>query len=392
MAGKHDPMRNIDVRETDDGLVYRIRVTYKGKKYSATRDTPEDALTWKKDTLARLKSGKPLQGDIADGDMKFSDASGKLISSRGDRSKSTIEGYQWAELSILKYFGNNVLLSEVTPVRVYEFVDYRRNTDHVGASKIGQELSFIRQVYQNARGLGSTLQSPELDIKRPKKLERSREDQLARVIKKEELTCFLETVRQRKQELYLFLIFLLYTGMRPTEAASLRWKALDGRDDANARLAKEHRGFVDFTRGGFSKVGTKTNPRFVPGHPVAMKIIKTLQKKQKNQKKEDLKRKFVFILDEHGQKDRPYLFFRTVFRNAKRDSRKDDGTKLRSDIDFYSFRHTARSRMGVCGVQDSAAETIIGHEGNKMQAVYTHYEDDDLINEIKKLDYPWLEI
>jgi hypothetical protein len=43
--------------------------------------------------------------------------------------------------------------------------------------------------------------------------------------------------------------------------------------------------------------------------------------------------------------------------------------------------------MAVCGVQDSAAETIIGHEGDKMQMTYTHYEDEDLIREIKKLKY-----
>ncbi|MCP4342167.1 MAG: hypothetical protein GY799_25625 [Desulfobulbaceae bacterium] len=65
---------------------------------------------------------------------------------------------------------------------------------------------------------------------------------------------------------------------------------------------------------------------------------------------------------------------------------------LRKDIDFYSFRHTCRSAKEACGVQTAMAETIIGHNENSFKFTYIHCSDEDLLKEIKKLNYPGLKI
>lgn len=385
MSAKDKLLKNIDVRETDDGTVFRVRISYRGKSYTATRDELKDAIEWRDDSRRRLKSGLPLEGDIPQGDMAFLKASDKFILSASDRSPSTISMYNFAQSQFLKYFGQKILLSEITPLRMHDYLGQRRGVDHVGPSKLYQEMSFLRMVYQAAGGWGIRIASPEKDIPRPKRPQLSREDKLDRVIKADEMILLLDEAKKRPNNLYYFLLFLLHTGMRPSEAAALRWERLPIPEEKTRRKAKRHIGYVDLARGGYSRIGTKTGTRFVPAHLIADKIIKYL-KKERDKNGENEKNQMVFIPTTHKQRNRPYLFYRRTFETARTKS------GIRQNVDFYSFRHTARSRMAVCGVQDSAAEEIVGHEDKKMQKVYTHYEDTDLVREIAKLDYPWIKL
>jgi integrase len=169
--------------------------------------------------------------------------------------------------------------------------------------------------------------------------------------------------------------------MRPSEAAALHWKRLPAQEERELIRKRKHVGYVDIERGGFSRVGTKTETRFVPAHPKTLKILSQVENSGM----------YVFIPDRNEQPDRPYTFFRRTFETSRTKTR-IDGDPIRQDIDFYSFRHTARSRMAACGVQDSAAEMIIGHADKEMQRTYTHYDDEGLIAEKSKLNYPWLSI
>lgn len=398
-----NPLQNIQPRKDVDGdTVYRVRIHHKGNSYSATRDTLSEAAAWRDDTKYRLKHNIALDGEIPQGDMTLGKATDKFIQATAGRAASTVKGYIWSQRQLLKYFGEYALLSSITQSKMYEYVSHRQNVDQIGSSKLCQELSFVKMVYETARAWDIEIPSPERNIKRPKKHKKSREEKLERVVKEDELIPFLSSIRAgkphkyitaekyqakygpRNRTLYLYLVFLLHTGMRPSEAVFLRWEKPSAKTIKEARGKKTHAGYLDTARGGFANVGTKTEPRFVPAHPVTINIIDRLQKEMTGQ--------FIFLPDEHGQKMTPYRYYRSAFETARSGTILEDGTHLRENIDFYSFRHTARSRMAVCGVQDSAAENIIGHEGDKMQAVYTHYEDQDLIQEIKKLDYPWLKI
>ncbi len=357
----------------------------------------------RRETLEKLRAGLPLENETPDGDMTLVEASAKFIMGmQSSRAKASLSSYNWAREQLLKYFDEKTLLSSITQVKMYEYVSHRQNIDGVGPSKLSQELSFIKMVYETARSWDIDIPSPERNIPRPKKNRPSREDKLDRVIKELEMVPFLEKVKaghvhqyitpekyekkfgSRNEILHLYLLFLLYTGMRPTEAAKLRWDKPTAKQLKQLNKRMTHLGYVDLSRGGFSKVGTKTETRFVPAHPVAKKIIQYLEKKKTG--------RFVFLPDEHGQRDAPYKYYRSAFETARENTILKDKSSLRTNIDFYSFRHTARSRMAICGVQDSAAELIIGHEGNEMQRTYTHYDDEGLISEIKKLDYPWLKL
>ncbi len=385
MENKKKALKNISIREGAFGTTYRIRIYVKGKAYTATRDTLKEAIEWRDESTATLRAGGTLDSDIPQGDMTLGEATAKFIhSSRVDKARSTIRQYNYAETQLLEYFGEKRLLSTIRAPQVLEFIEKRQITDGVAASKICQELSFIRMIYQNAAAHEVIFSSPELNIKRPRKNNGSREDRLDKVIRTNELQALLDEAKERSNTLYLYLLFLLYTGMRPSEAASLRKKRMALKDEKQARREKRHTGFFDEKRGGFSRIGTKTETRFVPGHPVAIAIAQQL-------KDENRSSPYLFLPPDHGQRDRPYLYFRWKFRASKKSAKIDSIIPLREDITFYYFRHTARSRMAACGIQDSAAEAIIGHADNTMKAVYTHYEDDELIDQIEKLEYPSLD-
>ena len=124
--------------------------------------------------------------------------------------------------------------------------------------------------------------------------------------------------------------------MRPSEAAELHWERLPAKEERILENKRKHIGYVDLDRGGFSRVGTKTETRFVPAHPVAINILSRLTKVSK----------YVFLperkklpagnqpKDHAKQPDRPYSFFRRSFETARAKAKIDVKT-----IKSYIFQH-----------------------------------------------------
>ncbi len=73
-------------------------------------------------------------------------------------------------------------------------------------------------------------------------------------------------------------------------------------DRGNANKTGYPVGYVDLSRVGFSKVGTKTETRFVPAHPVNTDLLKKLPRPEE--------KRLLFLDDIHVGKDRPYLYYR----------------------------------------------------------------------------------
>lgn len=89
----------------------------------------------------------------------------------------------------------------------------------------------MRRVYEHAAGWEINFESSEKDIKRPKRKQLSREDRLDKVASPDELNAIFRSARFRRNNLYLYLRFLLFTGMRPSEAATLYWERLPAKQE-----------------------------------------------------------------------------------------------------------------------------------------------------------------
>ncbi len=352
-----------------------------GERVSKTFDDEIQARIWMRNKEISLGTGVPMDDEVPRGDMRIYDAMDRfIVESRAIRSRAQIASYQTSENQFRKFFSERTLMSEITHQDMSAHVLKRMSVDGVGPTSIKNELSFIRGVYLKAIDWGINLPSPELSIKRPRPKKQSREDRLDKIIKPDELVEIFRRAKRAKNNLYFYLKFLLYTGMRPSEAAGLYWKRLKRVEENQAEKKFLPCGFVDLERGGFSRVGTKTEPRFVPAHPEAIKIIEALAKDRPENKK------LVFLDDKYINRFRPYTFYRRAFTTVRKNQRPDEND-MRSKINFYSFRHTFRSRLEECGVSTATAETIIGHSDKSSKFTYIHLSDEALIEAIKMLDF-----
>jgi len=297
-------------------------------------------------------------------------------------SRAQIKNYENSQKIIERYFKPTTKMSEITHQDASAFILHRMTVDQVGPSSIRNELSFIRGVYTKAVAWGIDIPSPELKVKRPRHKMRSREDRLDNVIKPDELVSIFAQTKRSRNNLYHYLKFLLYTGMRPSEAAALYWNRLPTKEEKELIKRGLHVGFVDSSRGGFGKIGTKTERRFVPAHPKALEVIVQLEKTR------DKKQAMVFLENKHINRNRAYRYYRKSMQTVMKNARLEDKKPLRGDIDFYSFRHTFRSRLEECGVSTAIAETIIGHSDRSFKFTYIHLSDEALKNAICLLEYP----
>lgn len=371
----------ITKKKTKSGIKFYAQVCVNGQRPRATFSTLSEAARWEEETAALLRSGKPLAGEVASDDIYFKEASERAIKESNKKvSTGQLNNYRYAQAQFVKSFGEEATLGSITKADVAAHILKRMNEDGVGPSIIRTELAFLRSVYSKAQLWGFDYQSPELEIKRPKTKMKSREEALDRVIRPEELLALLNESQKRDNNLYQYLMVLLYTGMRPSEAAELYWQRLPVKEEKEAIKEGKPVGYVDLDRGGFSKVGTKTEPRFVPMHPRLVKLFERLKNENK----------LVFLPDKFIGTDRPYRYYRRTFGTTLKNAKLSNGERLREDIDFYSFRHTFRSTIEICGVSTAVAETIIGHQDRSFKFTYIHLSDQDLIREIAKLEYPIL--
>lgn len=403
--------------ERKSGTKYIAELMVAGKRQSKTFDDRIDAELWIRDKKQAELKGESLPGETPQGDMLFSDAADKfIVETRLAVSRSQSKSYEYSRRILLRSKPFKGLMSSITPQDVSAHLYQRMSIDGVGTSAIRNELSFLRGVYQKAVEWGINIPSPELNIKRPTHKQKSREDKLTLVAPIDEINAVFESAKLRRNNLHLYLRFLLFTGMRPNEAATLYWEKLPPKKDKAAMGASRPRGFVDEKRGGFSLVGTKTETRFVPAHPEALKIVKVLREQRKKNKLNELD-KLVFLDNKYEGRDEAYKYYRrslqTTLQNARVRTPEEQekakkilkeangpiagerdalliGSPLNTNVNFYTFRHTFRSNTAPCGIPTEVGETIIGHNDRSFKFTYIHLDDETLVKEIAKLEYPGL--
>ena len=424
-------MASISKREWKNSTTYKVEVRKKGRTARNTFDSEMEADKWAADREHEIKYDLPFPWEIEttdDSETTTDTRSDKLLDSAIDKfifektglvSPSQIKNYGFSKSPLIKFFGKSKKMSEIHKSDMANYVLKRMTEDKVGASSIRNELSLIRKAYEQAHAWSPPVcyPSPEKDIVRPTHKKLSREDGLEKIADVDELNAIFRCAKFRKAPFYLFIRFLLFTGMRPSEAASLYWEKLPVKIEKEMRKKQQPIGYVDLKRGGYSMVGTKTETRFVPAHPEATAIIKILQKERGKTKKEQSD-KLVFLDDKHIGRLNPYKYYRRSMQTTMANARvtegneeelflgvlKSDsgpivkerqmmklGSQLKKDLNFYSFRHTIRSNMAKCGIPTEVGETIIGHNDKSFKFTYIHLTDEQLVKEMAKLNYPGLE-
>jgi integrase len=368
-------MGQITRRETQKkGTRYTARVRVAGQPIMVkTFGTKKAALRWSAEAESRLRSNLRDQEDASG--MEFARLLDRYLSTVTTRKAvNTQTRDRFAARVLLRYFGGSVL-GDITPGAVAAYRDTRLAT--VSACTLHKELAVLSHMFNVARReWGLAVRNSVQEIARPKTA-----GGRLRFLSMEEASALLEASgKSRNRNLKAFITLLLHTGMRPSEAAGLRW---DRVDLANKSIE------VQNTKTIYSRTGIRG--RRIPLTDAAAAALEEIEGREEQVEARRLKAegrkskgKFVFLPEDGigaGTISRPALYFRTAFETACRRA------GLR-DFRMHDCRHTAASWLVMSGVDIRTVAEILGHSTLAMTMRYTHLLEAhkrEAVNRIGKL-------
>lgn len=243
-------------------------------------------------------------------------------------------------------------LSEITTESVAIYHAERGADCKVSANR---ELGFLKMIFQRAVEWGEVSQNPAALIKKYPEPKNK-----LRILTDTEAVCLLKAA---KPELVPFLTLLLTTAMRPHEVFALHW---------------EHDGWETEKGLKVSVVSLKKNIIFIPG---------ALSKNHKN-REVPLSKKLVAMFealprDIKSGKVFPWNSTPKCFRSAV------TSAKLK-DVDLYTLKHTAASRMIRDGVDLITVTELIGHSDVKTTMIYCHSSSETKREAVEKMSEIYL--
>ncbi len=348
-------MARIQARKGKKRTTYTATVRVKGfPALARTFDTKGEAKKWASDVEMDARSGRYQDTRPAE-KMLFADLVYKYLdqisttkrpnSERRDRDSAN---------AILNGLGKEILVTNVNTQRLAAYRDSR--IKEVSPSTIQKEFALLSHLFNIARReWGLPIDNPVKDVSRPK-VRNGR----TRFLTNEEVQKLLDLAKEsRNQKLYPYLLLMVHTGMRPSEAAGLTWKDVD----LDARLVKLRI--------------TKTDMRYVPLTEMAGNVLRSIQPHDVKQETH------IFLppesLKSAGVRDLPYLYFKRAFSTVR--------TKAGlEDVHLHDLRHTAASHLLMAGVDIRTLAEILGHKSLQMVHRYTHLLNDHKLKAVDRIN------
>lgn len=330
------------------GTRYNAEVYVKGRRLSATFDTLSEAARWAEETEGLLRAGLPLPGEVPVGDMDFVAAVEKYTMAVAKQKKANTRRLDQEIGKRLISFFSGKTMQTIAPKDIAEYRDWRMQS--VGPSSVIQDMSFVSCLYRMARAeWGLHVEDPGKEIRRP-----SAPKHRLSLLTPEQIDKLLDYCCISKSELlYSYVLLMLHTAMRPSEAAGMKW--------SNVHFDRH---IIDLTE-------TKTDPRRVPLTKVAEEALMKV-------KAYTGENAHVFIPDNYSDLARPSRFFRRSFENACRYAEIDGFV-------MYGLRHSAASYLIMHGVDIRTVAEIMGHRNISQTMRYTHFLDAHRIEAIQVL-------
>lgn len=334
-------MARIQTRKGKTRTTYTATVRVKEfPSIARTFDTKGEAKSWAADTEKEMRMGryqdirpseKITLNEVVLRYLENVSARKRPNSERRDKDSAT---------AILNGFGTQISLSGITAQRLATYRDTRLKT--VSPSTIQKEFAFLSHMFNIAnREWGIQIDNPVSKVSRPK-VNNGR----TRFLTQEEAHRLLSIAKNsRNILLYPYLLLLMHTGMRPSEAAGLRWSDID----LDGRLVKLET--------------TKTVMRYVPLTKAVEEVLRSMRPKDME------KCTYVFLPTRQENSTHPRLvachYFKRSFDTARKLAKLED-------VHLHDLRHTAASHLLMAGVDLRTLAEILGHKTLQMVHRYTH--------------------
>lgn len=347
-------MARIQTRKGKKRTTYTATVRMKGfPALARTFDTKGEAKSWAADTEKEMRSGRYQDRRPAE-KITFSAALEQYLEQVSSQKRANSERRdKIAANALLKKIRGDVFLADVSPKLIASYRDAR--LQEVSPSTIQKEFALLSHMFNIARKeWGLPVNNPVENISRPK-VKNGR----TRFLTSDEAQKLLDTAKtSQNKNLYPYLLMLMHTGMRPSEAAGLTW----GDVDMTARLVNLY--------------VTKTDMRSVPLTP---RVAENLEFIRPAEVQSDM---FVFLPNNEVskfRKDNPCLYFRKSYDTVRKKAGLDD-------VHLHDLRHTAASHLLMAGVDLRTLAEILGHKTMQMVHRYTHLLNDHKLKAIERIN------
>jgi integrase len=243
---------------------------------------------------------------------------------------------------LCEFFGKEVPLTEVTPVKIESYKIQRQGK--VADSTVNRELALLKRMFNLA--ITWDLYSG-LNPVRKVKFFREFNNRL-RILSPEEEKKLVQNAIPYLQDL---ICFALNTGLRTGEIFSLRWS------------------HVDLQRGILAVFASKTQTiREIPINSETRKVLEAWKLNKKNE--------IVFYNPQTGK---PFVDLKTGFALACERA----GI---SDVTWHTLRHTFASRLVNSGVDIVTVKELLGHSSISVTMRYAHTNIESKRAAVEKLD------
>lgn len=337
--------------------IYRKTFTFEGKKYDVKAHSEHELF---------MKVAKRMQ-ELEEGKRTFSTsmpvkawAEKWLTTYKGTVSHSTLQQYRYCLKNHIYPVIGDLPLKSIKPIHLQTIMT---NQDGFSADHIGKVHYTLKQLFSSAYDNELLKSDPSAKLQKPVGTNGSR-----RALTDDERKHILNLCKTHRSGLWVLL--MLYCGLRPAETAALQWRHIDMK---KGLLKVEQAAKRDGTIG---KPKSRDGNRIVP---VPAPLLKRLEKEKRDP--------FDFVLTNTKGGRLTATSMQRMWQYFKRDLNIEMGCKafrgqpipplrVAEDLVPYCLRHTYCTDLQSAGVPINVARELMGHSDISITAkIYTHHSE-----------------
>jgi integrase len=353
----------------------RKTARYNGKKYEATGKTEREAMMKLMDKLAAAKRGEDTVGGSMTVDAWYKQWFKTYKQPKGLTAKS-LRMYDSLYSSYIKPAIGSLKMEEVRDIHLQRILNGQAGMSESHVKKLRMVL---QEMFKRARQSRIIQYDPADLLELPSTTKGQR-----RSITDDERKAILEVAETHRSGLWI--LTLLYTGMRPGETAALKWADVDfEQNEIHVHAARE-----SGSSGRIKGPKTASGVRDIPIHSELLPKLQSARKAVKARPTDYVFKTAAGNRQNENSLRRLWTGFKRdldIYMGAETYRNKIIKSVVADDLVPYCLRHTFCTDLEKAGVPINIAKELMGHSDITMTAnIYTHKDSETLHTWISKLD------
>ena len=345
-------------KKEDERTMYRKTFVFDGKRYDVTSSDPEELIA----KIALKKKDLEEGRIILDRNTLVRDWKQEYFKTYVSKDELD-RGYKDKDSLYKNYIDPEIGHMRIRMVRQLHCQNIMNRAGGLSKSRVLKLRQLLTNLFRMAMENHLILENPTNSIKLPPCRDGSN-----RSITAKERKFTLQVAEYHKSGLYILL--MLYLGLRPGEVAALQWRNVD----LSSRYIK-----IDSARKG-EGIGAPKSDAGYRSIPVPDKLLDRLKEESKG------KGPFNFVLENNGHMYTKAAMYR-LWRSFVREMNIVMGCKVyrnqlqkpypvANDLIAYCYRHTYCTDLQAAGVAINVARELMGHSDIETTSqIYTHHSD-----------------